>query len=203
MAFMDHSLIRYLRVGVGYTAKGNMPAAENQFRELKESAAEKQVETGDEYWQEVEEVCSEVLERIDGRGEDPDFPEMGKEAKQILENRLDLELPEIKEKFLEKGRLKSERKERQERMQNRDVEEILGKRSPPSSLTRSSDENDSGISYSDGVGEEEKKVDAESTEELMQDRVEFLEDEVRKSQEDLMELKQELDEAREGEDYEE
>ena len=180
-----------------------MPAAENQFRELKESAAEKQVETGDEYWQEVEEVCSEVLERIDGRGEDPDFPEMGKEAKQILENRLDLELPEIKEKFLEKGRLKSERKERQERMQNRDVEEILGKRSPPSSLTRSSDENDSGISYSDGVGEEEKKVDAESTEELMQDRVEFLEDEVRKSQEDLMELKQELDEAREGEDYEE
>jgi hypothetical protein len=200
---MDHSLTRYLRVGVGYTAKGNMPGAENQFQEIRESAAEKQVETGDEYWREVESACSEVLEKIEGRGEDPDFPEMGKEVKKILEDRLDMELPEIKEKHLEKGRLRSERKERQERMQNRDVKEMIGKRSPPSSLTGSSDEEDTGISYSDGVGEGEKTVDSDSTEEVLQDRVEFLEDEVRKSQEDLIELKRELDEAREGEDDEE
>jgi len=53
-----------------------------------------------------------------------------------------------------------------------------------------------GIQYQDGVGQEEKTVDEDSTEEVVQDRIEFLEDEVRKSEETLMELKQELDELK-------
>jgi len=55
---------------------------------------------------------------------------------------------------------------------------------------------ESGIQYQDGVGQEEKTVDEGSTEEVVQDRIEFLEDEVRKSEATLMELKQELDELK-------
>lgn len=54
----------------------------------------------------------------------------------------------------------------------------------------------SGIEYKDGVGQEEKQVTEESTEEVIQDRIEFLEDEIRKSEETVMELKQELDELK-------
>jgi len=56
-----------------------------------------------------------------------------------------------------------------------------------------------GIEYKDGVGQEEKTVDESSTEEVVQDRIEFLEDEVKKSEETLMELKQELDELKDDE----
>jgi hypothetical protein len=55
----------------------------------------------------------------------------------------------------------------------------------------------SGISYQAGVGEAEQNVDRSSTDEVLQDRIEFLEEEIRRSQEDLMEMKEELDELRE------
>jgi hypothetical protein len=55
----------------------------------------------------------------------------------------------------------------------------------------------SGIQYSDGVGQEEKEATEDSTEEVVQDRIDFLEDEIRKSEETVMELKQELDQLKE------
>ena len=55
----------------------------------------------------------------------------------------------------------------------------------------------SGIQYSDGVGQEEREVTEDSIEGVVQDRIDFLEDEIRKSEETVMELKQELDELRE------
>lgn len=61
----------------------------------------------------------------------------------------------------------------------------------------------SGISYRAGDGEGEQNVDRSSTDEVVQDRIDFLEEEIRKSQEDLMELKQELDELREEKGREE
>jgi len=54
----------------------------------------------------------------------------------------------------------------------------------------------SGISYKAGVGEAEQNVDQSSTDEVLQDRIEFLEEEIKRSQEDLMEMKEELDELR-------
>lgn len=198
---MDYSVRQYLKVGVDYTAKGNFPGAKQQFLEIKKTAAEMQVEDPgkEEYWQEVETACSVVLKKIGEAGDDPNYPELGKEVKKHLENRLDMELPEIAERKLEKGRRRSERKERQERMQNRDIKDLFGGKSPPPSRLRSgvgTDSSPQGISYKAGVGEAEKTVDEDSTAEVVQDRVEFLEEEVRKSQEDLMELKQELDELR-------
>lgn len=56
---------------------------------------------------------------------------------------------------------------------------------------------DSGISYQAGVGETEQNVDRSSTDEVLQDRIEFLEEEIKRSQEDLLEMKEELDELRE------
>lgn len=53
-----------------------------------------------------------------------------------------------------------------------------------------------GIEYKDGVGQDKKTVDDASTEEVVQDRIEFLEDEIRKSEETVIELKQELDELK-------
>jgi len=55
----------------------------------------------------------------------------------------------------------------------------------------------SGISYQAGVGEAEQNVDRSSTDEVLQDRIEFLEEEIKRSQEDLLEMKEELDELRE------
>lgn len=193
---------QYLKVGVGYAAKGNLPRAERQFQELKKTAESKQGEPEKErYWQEVEAACEAVLKQINSVGDDPDYPDLGKEVKEMLEGRLDRELPDIKEKHLEKGRRRSERKKRQERMQNRDVTDLLGSKSPPPSRFWGGQKEDreTGISYRGGVGQEEKTVDEDSTAEVVQDRIEFLEEEVRKSQEDLIELKQELDELRDQE----
>ncbi|MFB6245445.1 MAG: hypothetical protein ABEJ03_03820, partial [Candidatus Nanohaloarchaea archaeon] len=191
---MEYSLNRYLKVGAGYAAKGNLPRAERQFQEIRKTAESKQGgEPGKEkYWQEVKAACEAVLKQINSVGDDPDYPELGREVKEMLETRLDRELPDIKEKHLAKGRRKSERKSRQERMQNRDVTDLLGGKSPPPSrfLGREKEDIETGISYRGGVGQEEKTVDEDSTAEVVQDRIEFLEEEVRKSQEDLIELKQ-------------
>jgi chaperonin cofactor prefoldin len=54
---------------------------------------------------------------------------------------------------------------------------------------------DSVIRYSDGEGRVQVASE-ESAEEVVSDRVEFLENEVRKSEETLMELKQELDDLK-------
>lgn len=50
-----------------------------------------------------------------------------------------------------------------------------------------------GIRYREGVGGEEQSVTSSSTEEVIQDQKEFLEEELRKSEKTVMELKQELD----------
>lgn len=82
------------------------------------------------------------------------------------------------------GSLSSEKKQRIEK----DLKRIM------------QDDQSSGIQYSDGVGQEEKEVTSDSTEEVVQDRIDFLEEEIRKSEGTVMELKQELDQLKDEKD---
>ncbi|WP_313694118.1 hypothetical protein [Halorarum halobium] len=66
-------------------------------------------------------------------------------------------------------------------------------------VVRSADP-DSGVSYKPGVGEEERTLDHQSTDEVIQNRIEFLEEEIENSDEELPGLRRELDELR---DYQE
>jgi len=53
------------------------------------------------------------------------------------------------------------------------------------------------ITYQGGVGQPEKELTESGTDEVVQDRIDFLEEEIKRSQEDLMEMKEELEELRE------